>query len=1494
MKKLSLIIIALIAFAQGAWAQSKIYFPEIPTEYVECSWSGDNTTGHVVQTTKSKGITEEKWLGVTTTTLSGWCYLRESKTYDDTRLVVTSDCYLILADGKTMTCEKGIQIKEGCTLTVYAQSGGTGKIVCSGGNGDNAALGGNKDEVGGYLVIHGGTITASASSNNAAGIGGGNHGSGLQGVTIYAGTVTATGKSSGAGIGAGQQNNTLPTVKIYGGTVTATGGSGGAGIGGGEDRGGGKVYIYGGTVTAQGGSNAAGIGGGVGGSNDCCTIYGGTVTATGGNNGAGIGGGKYSSGGGAGGTVNIYGGTVTATAGEDGSGIGGGKKGAGANVYIYGGTVTAKNVENGWAIGGGYSCSQNGSVTLGSDIQVRTGGTTGSLVNKDNRVSTLMSGGERTAMVCSHEGGLTYTSKDDYYHHANCQYCEGYDEQHTKGDNDKCTKCSHPLPEHSYTFYEINEAGDGYASEGTAYYVTATHEFTFPDCSNVRKPLYFAGWLQANSAPESLITDGDGDLIQAGETIEVPMETSDRNYYARYTEHAFSGGEGTQSDPFLISTTADWTELATAVGDGYNFNGLYLQLTNDISVTTMVGQGDNRFRGIFDGQGHTITVDYTGENAVTEEYAAPFRNISGATIKNLNTTGTIETSNRFAGGIVGYTRYYSTIENCHSDVTIRSSYPGEGGHGGILGLKANVTQSEPTVEGCVFEGKILTVETTEEAKTTGCGGIVGWTNGQSLTVENCLYKPAALETGETAVACSTIFGEHGGAITCTDCFYTEAPGTIQGTQAYTVQSGTEGLTLNYNGTATTYGYDGIEAYSFDQGSEETATGLLYGGKLYANGTMKVIFTPEADQIITVVLANETLLSGNGDGTYTVTMSNANVTITAVINPYTITLYDGTHDPTNAETINENYGNIADVTIDGRTLYKGSTWNTLCLPFDVSAAQIAISDHPLYGATIKELDTDGWYDSEGIRHDAYAEGYKQTGFDGATGTLRLYFQTVTAIKASKPYIVKWASGEDITSPLFPFSEIDDSEPEFVECNDNRVNFGGNYDPISSEDHVLYDENNTNNHSFHASIFSHVEHWYTDADCNTSASTIPFNTSTGQVTLYSKTLSRTVTAGSDWDNVSDGWAFIASPVVDEISPRDVVGLIADTVSQYDLYRLNPSDTKWENYKAHEDFCLENGMGYLYATKYATNLVFTGTFNTKDADTIPLSQGFNLVGNPFTVSATINKSYYTLNSDGSAVQTATSSDPIPPCHGVIVQATSANDSVVFTKATQQSAGPSNSGLRIALTQANTRSNALLDNAIITFNEGSQLGKFYFGKQNANIYIPQGGEEYAIVSVGNGRDAARNVSTNEVPLNFKAKENGTYKISVNPEGAEMAYLHLIDNMTGADVDLLPPLRGGQGESKQASYTFQAKTTDYASRFKLVFSICGDANGDNETFAFISNGNIIINGEGTLQVVDMTGRVIRCTDGVHTVSTNGMPAGVYVLRLINGENSKTQKIVIQ
>jgi hypothetical protein len=107
---------------------------------------------------------------------------------------------------------------------------------------------------------------------------------------------------------------------------------------------------------------------------------------------------------------------------------------------------------------------------------------------------------------------------------------------------------------------------------------------------------------------------------------------------------------------------------------------------------------------------------------------------------------------------------------------------------------------------------------------------------------------------------------------------------------------------------------------------------------------------------------------------------------------------------------------------------------------------------------------------------------------------------------------------------------------------------------------------------------------------------------------------------------------------------------------------------------------------------------------------------------------------------------------------------------------------------------------------------------------------------------------------------------------------------MTGADVDLLDC----------PSYTFNAQSTDYASRFRLVFAT---GSTSEDSFAFLSNGSFVINNEGeaTLQLVDVNGRILssETINGCANLSVNAA-AGVYMLRLVNGSNVKVQKVVIR
>lgn len=189
--------------------------------------------------------------------------------------------------------------------------------------------------------------------------------------------------------------------------------------------------------------------------------------------------------------------------------------------------------------------------------------------------------------------------------------------------------------------------------------------------------------------------------------------------------------------------------------------------------------------------------------------------------------------------------------------------------------------------------------------------------------------------------------------------------------------------------------------------------------------LEFTITADAGYRIGSVLADGVPVAefGNDDTSYTYTWENvtADGTLSVTFTEEVLTLLN---DDSSQDDDHKNSKLISDaadaedntfkVMLQDRTLYKDGYWNTLCLPFSVTAAQIAESTNPLYGATIMELVTDG---------------------DHATnltnGMLTLTFQSVTSIEAGKPYIVKWDPGEeDIENPVFSGVTISSKTPTAV--------------------------------------------------------------------------------------------------------------------------------------------------------------------------------------------------------------------------------------------------------------------------------------------------------------------------------------------------------------------------------------------------------------------------------------------------------------------------------
>ena len=126
---------------------------------------------------------------------------------------------------------------------------------------------------------------------------------------------------------------------------------------------------------------------------------------------------------------------------------------------------------------------------------------------------------------------------------------------------------------------------------------------------------------------------------------------------------------------------------------------------------------------------------------------------------------------------------------------------------------------------------------------------------------------------------------------------------------------------------------------------------------------------------------------------------------------------------NGSAISEYNGATVDVTLTGCTLYKDGAWNTICLPFNLTLA-----GSPLDGAVARPL----------------------TGASISGSTLNLTFgDAATELKAGTPYIIKWASGDNIVNPKFDGVTIDATDRSFDNGakGDERVRFIGVYKSIA---------------------------------------------------------------------------------------------------------------------------------------------------------------------------------------------------------------------------------------------------------------------------------------------------------------------------------------------------------------------------------------------------------------------------------------------------------------
>ena len=591
------------------------------------------------------------------------------------------------------------------------------------------------------------------------------------------------------------------------------------------------------------------------------------------------------------------------------------------------------------------------------------------------------------------------------------------------------------------------------------------------------------------------------------------------------------GADGSEGHPYVITTTEGLDLLATKVngsGEYKNYEGKYFKLGADITYShaandtwdletsttnnfTPIGTGWPTFCGHFDGDNHTISGVriYT-----TNSRVGVFGNLytDNAEVKNLIVDDARITSTSYqVGGVVGYTGdnvAKSKVTNCHAkNVLVK----GCSDVGGVVGSSYGAT-----VSGCTSGA---TVQCADEW-TGEVGGVIGSSSG---TLKDCFYYGNGVTCTGTVEAklAGAIVGENRG--TLQNNYYLPCTVTIQ--LGSTVKTYTEN-----NGMGTTSGKEfipedvaandgalpvyAVTLNAVSNGTIAAATkAITHNSKDYfkAGATVTVTATPNDGYSVSSVTYNDGS-SHDITSSKTFTMPSKAVSISA---SFSANVFNMSYSSNNDAILSTWNGKIARVTLSGRTLYKNGSWNTLCLPFDLTIA----------GSVL---------DGNGVVAKVFSSSSNMT-----DGVMRLDFINAPAtIPAGTPFIIKWTSGSNISNPVFTGVTINNAAPVAAVSNDGNLTFAGSFNPVVNSADLMFDEHNSTHGACHVTLqtaeptrtgYTLTGGWNTAADgTGDDVTTIPFD-----VLVYAKGTKNVLTLADNADNSTDIAAVAADGKVYEVT-------------------------------------------------------------------------------------------------------------------------------------------------------------------------------------------------------------------------------------------------------------------------------------------------------------------------------------------------------------------------
>ena len=216
-----------------------------------------------------------------------------------------------------------------------------------------------------------------------------------------------------------------------------------------------------------------------------------------------------------------------------------------------------------------------------------------------------------------------------------------------------------------------------------------------------------------------------------------------------------------------IATKEDWKKFGDFVRSGEG--NLNARLTADIDLggdILEIGSESTGYSGTFDGQGHTITVDWNVYGS--ETYVALFPFVTDATIKNLRVTGQMTSDSEPLGVFALNADGNTTFSGCVSDVKITNGNTNSSNCAAGMVLSA-YSEGKITFKDCIVSGDLN--GTTDNSR-QGMGGFVcGQYDDATCTFNNCLYTGTNNSKGGYAFAPNP---------TLNNCYYLNPCGKAQG------------------------------------------------------------------------------------------------------------------------------------------------------------------------------------------------------------------------------------------------------------------------------------------------------------------------------------------------------------------------------------------------------------------------------------------------------------------------------------------------------------------------------------------------------------------------------------------------------------------------------------------------------------------------------------------------------------------------------------------